>query len=875
MSKITLTDLANLQNENTAVNAINNNNSTLETAMDNTLSRDGTSPNQMNASLDMNSHQILNLNAPLTVDSPLRLQDLIDFNDMGVINALPPGGNTGDVLTKGSNADYDVEWAPDVFFSITDYGAVADSTTDCTTAIQAAVDAAFDYATGLNLAPNGTVLVPAGAGAYRITSPINMPQGVSLRGEGGMTSCIWADNCDALHYEYNSGYGQPTVDGIFLCGYDVADPGTPTPPSSARIAIKRPQPLPLNAIDAMYGLSIQNTLIFGFDTAVDVSTVRNLWVDKCYFQNINDGIKIRGFSFGVRISGTQMTRADGDLLGSIGDGIVTLPIVYTAGSTLGSTGPEGVEIDQCQLFGFNRGLYHTKGAFLTFTNSDIQAIIDGIRFSDVFGGLYITNNYIALDGASNHSGIWGEGIATPMANNHQTLISGNTIIATNNVAGSGILINAPATANQDNVTIINNQITGSVAYDIAVFNPSSIIIENNRCRSSSGLTNSIYVGTRVRGIINVGKNDCRGTVAVQTASDLTNGYVRFYNNITSDTVLGGTDIYTATLRGTTTAGAINSSGQVAANTFNNVGITTPGSTAILTLGSGKTFTVNNTLTLNGTDSTTMTFPTTSATLARTDAANTFTGNQTLSSLTASSAVATDGSKVLVSVTNTGTGNNVLGTSPIITTADARGVWTAGATWTLPAHTLGGTVSGGGSQINNVIIGTVTPLAGFFTNLTASGTGDGVTITPSSGSAAIVVKAAGTATNEASLKFYDGATEKWQFNKSAGNAFYIYDVLTAVTALQFTPNASLASAVVNFNYTKAATSSSSASVLFAGGVGINGALWTNSNVMIASSTSYTNGAGAGGGTLTNAPAAGNPTKWIPVNDNGTTRYIPAW
>lgn len=25
----------------------------------------------------------------------------------------------------------------------------------------------------------------------------------------------------------------------------------------------------------------------------------------------------------------------------------------------------------------------------------------------------------------------------------------------------------------------------------------------------------------------------------------------------------------------------------------------------------------------------------------------------------------------------------------------------------------------------------------------------------------------------------------------------------------------------------------------------------------------------------APAVGNPTKWIPFNDAGTTRYIPAW
>lgn len=50
----------------------------------------------------------------------------------------------------------------------------------------------------------------------------------------------------------------------------------------------------------------------------------------------------------------------------------------------------------------------------------------------------------------------------------------------------------------------------------------------------------------------------------------------------------------------------------------------------VSIASGKTFTSSNTLTLAGTDSTTMTFPSTSATLARTDAGNTFTGAQTFS-----------------------------------------------------------------------------------------------------------------------------------------------------------------------------------------------------------------------------------------------------
>lgn len=57
--------------------------------------------------------------------------------------------------------------------------------------------------------------------------------------------------------------------------------------------------------------------------------------------------------------------------------------------------------------------------------------------------------------------------------------------------------------------------------------------------------------------------------------------------------------------------------------------------------------------------------------------------------------------------------------------------------------------------------------------------------------------------------------------------------------------------------------------------VNGALSINSATMLRTYTAFTNGAAAATGTLTNAPTAGNPTKWIPINDNGTIRYIPAW
>ena len=50
---------------------------------------------------------------------------------------------------------------------------------------------------------------------------------------------------------------------------------------------------------------------------------------------------------------------------------------------------------------------------------------------------------------------------------------------------------------------------------------------------------------------------------------------------------------------------------------------------------------------------------------------------------------------------------------------------------------------------------------------------------------------------------------------------------------------------------------------------------NAAFMLRTKTTFTNGAAAAVGTLTNAPAAGNPTKWIAIDDNGTTRQIPAW
>lgn len=93
MAKITLANVASFQNDTSAVSTVNNNMALITTAMDNTLSRDGTSPNTMNANLDMNSNQILNLPAPVSGNSPARIVDVV--SNPSLVLTIPPIGTSG------------------------------------------------------------------------------------------------------------------------------------------------------------------------------------------------------------------------------------------------------------------------------------------------------------------------------------------------------------------------------------------------------------------------------------------------------------------------------------------------------------------------------------------------------------------------------------------------------------------------------------------------------------------------------------------------------------------------------------------------------------------------------------------------------------
>lgn len=92
---ITLAPVTSFTNDSSAVATVNANNVLIENALVNVLDRFGSSPNSMQAVLDMNSFNIVNLPAPATVNSPVRLVDVINPS---IALTVPPVGTSGSTV---------------------------------------------------------------------------------------------------------------------------------------------------------------------------------------------------------------------------------------------------------------------------------------------------------------------------------------------------------------------------------------------------------------------------------------------------------------------------------------------------------------------------------------------------------------------------------------------------------------------------------------------------------------------------------------------------------------------------------------------------------------------------------------------------------
>ena len=97
MAKVTLYDLSS---GSFTVDLLNANFATIEAAFENTLSRDGTAPNMMQANLDMNSYRILNLPNAATSGEPVTLGQL---TALSTLNLYTPENHVHDWNTQITN----------------------------------------------------------------------------------------------------------------------------------------------------------------------------------------------------------------------------------------------------------------------------------------------------------------------------------------------------------------------------------------------------------------------------------------------------------------------------------------------------------------------------------------------------------------------------------------------------------------------------------------------------------------------------------------------------------------------------------------------------------------------------------------------------
>lgn len=273
----------------------------------------------------------------------------------------------------------------------------------------------------------------------------------------------------------------------------------------------------------------------------------------------------------------------------------------TVGTTTIASGTTGrLLYDNSAVLGETSG-WTTNGTALTGGASTTLAI----------GGATIGTNALAVTGTSSFGGVAA------------FAASGITLAGTS----TGSTTFASANASATNYTLTFPAATDTVAALAATqtLTNKTISISSNTLSGVAPLASPTFTGT-----VTIPTPFTLGAVSVTSTGTQLNylSAATGTTGTTSTNVVFSTSptLVTPTL-GVATVTSIN-------------GLTISTSTGTLTIANGKTHTVSNSIALAGTDSTTMTFPATSATIARTDAAQTFTGIQTFSTPIAASSVAT-------------------------------------------------------------------------------------------------------------------------------------------------------------------------------------------------------------------------------------------
>jgi hypothetical protein len=220
----------------------------------------------------------------------------------------------------------------------------------------------------------------------------------------------------------------------------------------------------------------------------------------------------------------------------------------------------------------------------------------------------------------------------------------------------------------------------------------------------------------------------------------------------------------------------------------------------------------------------------------------------LTGLTASSAVATDASKNLVSVTNTGTGNNVLATSPTLVTPNI-GAATGTSVNLSGAGTFGGNLTVSGSAVSG----------GYYVGTGNSGAFEGKTSAAGTMVSVGVWNTSTSANSDAgfSLNTQASRSASWVLRRSTG-LLEMHDAYQTTGTSRFSIDPLNGNTIVGGNLTvsgtTASTSTTTGALVVSGGVGVAGAIYAGGNLTVSGGKATVGGSASspsiyGSGTVT--------------------------